>query len=74
MDGPTFCDTDRDAVAAAREGSPAAPLLQAVNFVADAIKEEFPAVRVHTLAYLATQPAPIALDVKVILTPPCILH
>jgi hypothetical protein len=34
------------------EGSPAAPMIRAVNFIADAIKEEFPAVAIDTLAYL----------------------
>ena len=41
-----------------REGSPAAPLIRAVNFVADAIKEEFPGVAIDTLAYQYTRPAP----------------
>jgi hypothetical protein len=40
------------------EGSPAGTLLRAINKVAEAVEKEFPNVRVETLAYQYTQPAP----------------
>ena len=42
------------------EGSPSAPMLQTVNYVADAIAEEFPTVAIDTLAYSYTHSPPNA--------------
>ncbi len=57
-DDTDYCKTGADQAVALEEGSPAAPLLRAVNFVADAIKDEFPNVAIDTLAYQYTRPAP----------------
>eukprot|EP01050_Picozoa_sp_SAG11_P016661 SAG11_NODE_2302_length_3548_cov_2.637866_3_plen_687_part_00 len=57
-DGGTYCNSSAEMAVIAAEGSPAGPLLRAVNAVADAIAVEFPAVLVDTLAYQFTLPPP----------------
>ena len=57
-DDTNYCKTGADQAAALEEGTPSAPMLRAVNFVADAIKDEFPGVAIDTLAYQYTRPAP----------------
>ena len=49
-DDEDYCKTGDDLTETLREGSPMAPMLQTVNFVADAIKDEFPGVAIDTLA------------------------
>lgn len=41
-----------------KEGSPAGPVIHFVNKLADAIKEDYPNVLLHTFAYKHTVPAP----------------
>ena len=48
-DDTDYCKTGADLAAIQEEGSPAAPMLRAVNYVADAIAEEFPAVAIDTV-------------------------
>jgi len=43
---------------AEREGSEAGPLLELVNYLADNIREQYPDVFIHTLAYCETQKPP----------------
>jgi hypothetical protein len=57
-DNQNYCKTGADRTAAEAEGTPMAPMLQTVNYIADAIKSEFPHVAVDTLAYQYTRPAP----------------
>ncbi|MCP4640044.1 MAG: DUF4838 domain-containing protein, partial [bacterium] len=57
-DGTGYCECERCAALDGAEGSKAASLLQLVNAVADAIKDEFPLVKVSTLAYLDTVQPP----------------
>ena len=57
-DDTNYCKSGADQAATLEEGSPAAPMLRAINFVADAIKGEFPSVAIDTLAYQYTRPAP----------------
>ena len=40
------------------EGSPAGPMIRFVNQLADAIRDEYPDVLLHTFAYQYTLPAP----------------
>ena len=49
-DDEDYCKTGDDLTETLREGSPMAPMLQTVNFIADAIKDEFPGVAIDTLA------------------------
>ena len=57
-DNGDYCKRGDDLVQTEANGSPMAPMLQAVNYVADSIKEEFPQHQIGTLAYAYTQPAP----------------
>ena len=57
-DDTSYCKKGADLLVTLEEGSPAAPMLRAINFVADAIKLEFPSVAIDTLAYQYTRPAP----------------
>lgn len=52
------CQCDRCQAIARAEGSESGPLLDFVNFLADAIREEYPDVYLDTLAYQHTQQAP----------------
>ena len=52
------CRTGQDLIETVKEGSPMAPMLQTVNFIADAIAKEFPHVAVNTLAYSYARLAP----------------
>ena len=56
--GPCQCDQCQ-AIAKAEE-SEAGPLLDFLNYIADAIKDEYPDVYIDTLAYTYTQKAPKA--------------
>ncbi|HPK00503.1 MAG TPA: DUF4838 domain-containing protein [Candidatus Hydrogenedentes bacterium] len=55
-EGPCEC-SDCQAIAEAEE-SEAGPLLDFVNYVADAIREDYPEVYIDTLAYMMTQKPP----------------
>eukprot|EP01051_Picozoa_sp_SAG22_P019457 SAG22_NODE_3597_length_1625_cov_1.144168_1_plen_485_part_01 len=57
-DGGTPCNSSAELAVIDAEGSPAGPLLRAVNAVAEAIAAEFPYVQVDTLAYQFTLPPP----------------
>ncbi len=57
-DNYRYCQCPRCMEIIDAEGSPAGPLLLAVNHVADAVKKEFPGVKVETLAYQYTRKAP----------------
>ena len=58
-DNGDYCTSPGDAKVIADEGgSPQAPMLRAVNAIADAIAEEFPNVAIDTLAYQYTRKAP----------------
>jgi hypothetical protein len=51
-DNADYCKSGDDLVQEKAEGdTPMGPLLQTLNFVADAIKDEFPHVKLNTLAY-----------------------
>ena len=52
------CQCDRCQAIAKAEGSEAGPLLDFVNFMADAVKGKYPEVFIDTLAYQYTQQAP----------------
>jgi hypothetical protein len=56
--GSGICHNAVEDAVVAEEGSAAGPLLRAVNAVADAIKDEHPAVVVETLAYEYTRKPP----------------
>ncbi len=49
------CQCDRCRAVEAREGSAIAPILEAVNFVAERLEREFPTVAFDTLAYWYTR-------------------
>ncbi|MFA6107518.1 MAG: DUF4838 domain-containing protein [Candidatus Latescibacterota bacterium] len=53
-----YCHCDRCMALIRQEGTPAAPLLVLVNAVAAAVAEDHPAVRISTLGYQDTVPAP----------------
>ena len=57
-DGWLRCHCDACAQIEAEEGSPAGPIIRAVNAVAAAIEPEFPEVLVETLAYVYSQTPP----------------
>ena len=57
-DGGTFCNSSAELAVINEEGSPAGPLLRAVNAVADGIAAEFPHVYLDTLAYMFTLKPP----------------
>ena len=58
-DNGDYCTRPADAaVIAAEGGTPSAPLLRAVNAIAEAIEGDYPDVAVHTLAYQYTRAAP----------------
>jgi hypothetical protein len=57
-DNQDYCKTGPDLQAMQDEGSPAAPMLRAINYIADSIRAEFPTVAIDTLAYQYTRPAP----------------
>ncbi len=57
-DTQRYCSCPECAHLSEAEGSYAAPLLLAVNEVADAVAKEFPQVQVETLAYQYTRKAP----------------
>ena len=60
-DNGDYCTRPADAaVIAAEGGTPSAPLLRAVNAIAEAIEGDYPDVAVHTLAYQYTRAAPNA--------------
>jgi hypothetical protein len=57
-DGGRPCNSSAELAVIRQEGSPAGPLLRAVNAVADGIAAEFPHVVVDTLAYMFTLAPP----------------
>jgi len=56
-----YCRCDQCRAVMETEGSPAGPLLSAVNEVAAAVKKEYPGVMVETLAYQFTVKPPLHL-------------
>lgn len=58
-DNMNVCKRPGDAAVEAAEGSPAGPLLQFVNSIADAAAAEFPNAAIDTLAYQYTENAPL---------------
>jgi len=53
-----MCQCSKCQAIAEAEGSEAGPLLDFLNYIADAIKDEYPDVYIDTLAYQMTQQAP----------------
>ena len=54
-DNSNLCETpEEQAVVTAEGGAAMGPMLRAINFIADSIKDEFPGVAVCTLAYGGT--------------------
>ena len=49
-DNGRFCQTETELAIVKAEGSPMGPMLRAINYIADKIKDEFPEVAVCTLA------------------------
>ncbi|WP_176012842.1 DUF4838 domain-containing protein [Victivallis sp. Marseille-Q1083] len=64
MDGWLRCQCDDCRALEAEGGSPAAPVVSAVNEVAGAIAGEYPDVLIETLAYLFAQDPPMKLKVR----------
>ena len=58
VDDRNYCQRPADLAVIEEEGSPAAPMLRAVNAVGAAIAAEFPHVIVSTLAYQYSRPPP----------------
>lgn len=59
MDGWVRCLCENCAKVEADTGSPAGPVLDAVNFIASEIEDEFPEVVIETLAYVYSQKPPM---------------
>jgi hypothetical protein len=59
LDNSNYCQDPTESAIISAEQSPAGPMLRAINFIARGLESEFPAVRVDTLAYSYTQPAPV---------------
>ena len=57
-DNPRRCTCKNCLELEEREGSPAGPIIHFVNRLADAIKDEYPRVLLHTFAYMYSVPAP----------------
>ncbi|HOZ46697.1 MAG TPA: DUF4838 domain-containing protein [Candidatus Hydrogenedentes bacterium] len=57
-DGTGYCDCERCRALDEAEGSKAASALEFVNAMADAVRDEFPRVKISTLAYLDTVKPP----------------
>eukprot|EP00933_Yihiella_yeosuensis_P037382 TRINITY_DN31290_c0_g1_i1.p1 TRINITY_DN31290_c0_g1~~TRINITY_DN31290_c0_g1_i1.p1 ORF type:complete len:600 (-),score=105.29 TRINITY_DN31290_c0_g1_i1:11-1810(-) len=57
-DNGDYCKRPSDQGIIEEEGSPSAPMLRAVNKIAEAVQHRFPAVAVDTLAYLYTRKPP----------------
>jgi hypothetical protein len=57
-DNLNFCKSEAEMAITNEEGSPAGPLLRAINQIAAAIAEEFPTVAIDTLAYAYAQQPP----------------
>lgn len=53
-----MCECEACQAIAEREGSEAGPLVDFLNHVADAVRDEYPEVRVNTLAYQMTEDPP----------------
>ncbi len=53
-----MCQCDACQAIAQREGSESGPLLDFLNYVADAVREKYPQVRINTLAYQMTEDPP----------------
>lgn len=52
------CQTPAELAIVAEEGSLMGPMMRAINYIADAIKQEFPSVSVSTMAYASTVDPP----------------
>lgn len=63
MDGWLRCECDQCKAMEAAGGSPAAPIIAAVNAVAEAVGEKYPDVLIETLAYCYSQAAPLKMKV-----------
>ena len=59
LDNSNYCQDEHEAAIIAEEQSPAGPILRAVNYIADGLKDEFPDVLVSTLAYSYSRPVPV---------------
>lgn len=57
-DNPLRCKCKNCLATEAEEGSPAGPVIQFVNKLADSIKSDYPDVMLHTFAYMYSLPAP----------------
>ena len=58
MDTGGYCECEECRALTEREGSLAGPVLHFVNQIADNIRDEFPNVAIHTLAYSQTRKPP----------------
>ena len=63
-DNNFYCTCSSCKVLDEREGSPAASIIDFVNEMADAVKEKYPDVVLHTLAYMYSVKAPKSLKVR----------
>ena len=52
------CESSAEKAINAAEGTAGGALFRAVNFIADAIKDDYPGVAIDTLAYQWSRPAP----------------
>ena len=59
-----MCECPACQAVAKAEGSEAGPLLDFVNYVADAVKDDYPDVFIDTLAYQMTQKAPKSIKAR----------
>lgn len=57
-DNGAYCQTPEELAIIKEEGTPGGALFRAINVIAAAIKDEFPAVAIDTLAYQWSRPAP----------------
>ena len=57
-DNTLSCEDPAELAANEAEGTPGGALFRAVNVIAEALEEEFPSVRIDTLAYQWSLPAP----------------
>lgn len=55
-DTPAYCRCEKCAAIIKEEGSPAGPIIRAINQIAAEVKKKYPHVQVDTLAYMYSQP------------------
>ena len=58
QDNGHYCNDTHERAVIEAEGSPMGPLIRAVNYIADQLAAEFPAVAVDTLCARAHHPQP----------------